>query len=74
MESAVQNAARTLGLPEPVLEDFLSMVRSLRTWGDAENSYGTASGTFKLTRTAAKPPVNTAALFDALIDEYDRKL
>lgn len=71
MENAVQHAARTLGLPEPVLEDFLTMVRSLRTWTDTDYS---DFGTGGLTPKAAYPPVNTAALFDALIDEYDRKL
>jgi hypothetical protein len=74
MENAVQHAARTLGLPEPVLENFLTIVKSLRTWDDSNLSEVNTSSALRLAQPAARPFVNTEALFDALIDEYDRKL
>jgi hypothetical protein len=53
MESAVRHVAKTLGLPEPVLQDFLSVVRSLQTWGDTDIADDPPSGASKLTQTAA---------------------
>ncbi|MDR3565428.1 MAG: hypothetical protein P4N59_28890 [Negativicutes bacterium] len=73
MESALQHAARTLGLPESVLPNFMCTVSSIRSW-DTSCAAGSTSGIFRSAETADKPRVDTSILFNALIDEYDKKL
>lgn len=64
METAVQQAARTLGLPEMVLHNFMNLFHSI----EAPH----------VTRTVGRPAdrtlVDRAALLNSLVEEYDTKL
>lgn len=64
METAVRQAARTLGLPELVLHNFMSLLQSV----EAPRSVRAVS------RPPARKRVDKTALLNALIEEYNTKL